>query len=237
VSSPGKRAPRAAADVSEWAPSKVEVWETSRLRANTQNPREHDDEQVARIADAIRRFGWTSPLLVAADGQIVAGHGRLLAARRIGRETVPVIVLDHLGEDERRALMVADNRLAELSSWDEDQLAGLLGELEDLDVDLTVGLGYSEGELAELRTESGEQESVAPDPEPPDPEPVKDPITREGDVWTLGRHVLVVGNSDPEYAEVILERWDAAHPKRRAKCGGVTLQTMRKRRRKNAQGK
>lgn len=111
------------------------------------NSRTHSDEQVAQIAAAIREFGWTNPLLVDGQGTIIAGHGRLQAARKLGLDRVPCIVLDHLTDAQRRALVIADNKLAENAGWDADMLDCEFRDLEEADFDLSL-TGFSETELA-----------------------------------------------------------------------------------------
>jgi ParB-like chromosome segregation protein Spo0J len=104
-------------------PDAVEHWSLDRLIPYARNARTHSDDQVAQIAASIIEFGWTSPILVDADGGIVAGHGRLLAARKLGLDTVPVVVLDHLTPAQRRAYVIADNKLALNAGWNEELLA------------------------------------------------------------------------------------------------------------------
>lgn len=111
------------------------------------NSRTHSDQQVAQIAASIKEFGWTNPILVDADGGIIAGHGRLLAARQLGMSQVPVIELIHLSETQRRALVIADNKLALNAGWDEQMLAVEIAELSEDDFDLSL-LGFDERELA-----------------------------------------------------------------------------------------
>lgn len=113
------------------------------------NSRTHSDAQVAQIAASIREFGFTNPVLIGADGGIIAGHGRVMAARKLGMEDVPCIELGHLTPAQRRAYVIADNRLALNAGWDEDMLRLELGELGDLGVDLDL-LGFSGDELQAL---------------------------------------------------------------------------------------
>lgn len=113
------------------------------------NARTHSADQIAQIAGSIAEFGFVNPILVGEDDVIIAGHGRLLAAQKLGLENVPVIVLDHLNEAQRRALVIADNRIAENAGWDEELLAVELGALRDDAFDLEV-LGFSEDELFDL---------------------------------------------------------------------------------------
>jgi ParB-like chromosome segregation protein Spo0J len=132
-----------------FAPSEIEAWPIDRLRPYARNAKMHDDDQVAKIAASMAQFGWTVPCMVADDGELIAGHGRVLAATMLGLTEVPVIRLSHLDEAERRAYRIADNKLTELGDWDEamlrDEIAGLLAE----DFDLSL-LGIGEAELEAL---------------------------------------------------------------------------------------
>ena len=132
----------------------MEHWALDRLVPFARNPRTHSDAQVAQIAGSIAAFGFNAPILVDSNAGVIAGHGRVLAARQLGLEEVPVIVLDHLSEIQKRAYVIADNRLAELAGWDDDLLRQQLAELRDADIDLeTVGFGDDE-----LRTPRGSRE-------------------------------------------------------------------------------
>lgn len=200
---------------------RIEQWPLTRLRPFAGNPRAHGDEQLRLLADSIRAHGFVTPIVVAKSGEIVAGHGRLEAARRIGLPRVPVVVLDHLTDRELRALRVADNRLAELSNWDSVQLVDELHELRELEIDIEQ-LGFTASDVAELEREiddlvrddsaSGESAELE-DPAPlPEPVPTKRAVSRAGDVWLLGRHRLLVGDSQ---LDGVIER---ALGKRRADC-------------------
>src|SRR3970040_1327174 len=125
--------------------SQVQLWPIGRLVPYARNPRTHSEEQVLQIAASIAEFGFTNPILVDSKAGILAGHGRLLAARKLGLTEVPVIVLDHLSETQKRAFIIADNRLALGGGWDEELLAAELAELEreGYDVELT---GFSNAE-------------------------------------------------------------------------------------------
>lgn len=160
------------------------------LRPFDGNPRTHTQTQVAELARSIERFGFAAPVLAERDGTVIAGHGRLEAAKLLGLQRVPVVRLHHLTPEQARALRLADNRLAELSTWDEELLAQQLTELSELNVDLG-GLGWNDDELRELL-------GLELEPEPPAPEPDGTPavlITRPGDLWQLGEHRLLCGDS------------------------------------------
>ena len=139
----------------------IEHWPIDRLQPYAGNPRTHSPEQVVQIAASIAEFGFTNPILVDTKAGIIAGHGRLLAARKLGLTEIPVIVLDHLSETQRRAYCIADNKLALNAGWDEELLSAELAELEreGFDVELT---GFSDGELEEIL--HGEMEIQEDDP-------------------------------------------------------------------------
>jgi len=171
----------------------IERWPVERLIPFARNPRTHSDEQVAQIAASIVEFGWTNPALVGADGVIIAGHARLAAARKLGLTEVPVIVLGHLSEAQRRALIIADNKLALNAGWDEELLRGLLSELREDDFNLDL-LGFSDEELDALLTEAPDLPEGLTD-EDAVPEPLEEPVSRRGDLWILGEHRLLCGDS------------------------------------------
>src|ERR1700692_2566891 len=128
----------------------VEHWPIGRLIPRVNNPRTHSREQIASIAASIKEFGWTNPILVGADDDIIAGHARLLAARKLGMEEVPVIVLGHLSPAQRRALVIADNQLAIAGAgWDEEMLRIELAILHEEDYNLDL-IGFADVDLARL---------------------------------------------------------------------------------------
>jgi len=154
------------------------------------NSRTHSDEQVTQIASSIKEFGFTNPVLIDADGGIIAGHGRVMAAKKLKMESVPVIVLSHLTEAQRRAYVIADNKLALNAGWDDEMLRVEFQELQDLgfDVELT---GFSMDEINALTVEEVEgltdEDAV--------PEAPETPVSVLGDVWLLGNHRLMCGDS------------------------------------------
>ena len=168
---------------------KIEVWSVDRVVPSMQNTKYHPPAQVQALADAMREVGWTAPLVVAADGELLAGHGRFLAAAHLGLAEVPVIVRDHLTATERRAFRIADNRLAERSAWDSDALAAEIGDLFDADFDMTL-LGFSDLQLSKM---IGETNRDAGEDDPPDLEDIA--VSAEGDVWVMGPHRLAVGDA------------------------------------------
>src|ERR1039458_1202598 len=168
---------------------RIELWPLDRLVPYARNARTHSPEQIAQIAASIVEFGFNAPILVASDAGIVAGHGRLLAARKLGLAECPVVVLDHLSETQRRAYIIADNKLALNAGWDEKVLAAELRDLEGEGLDLAV-VGFSDEELQDLLVEP----EVPDDAEEDVPEPPTEPVTRPGDVWLIGKHRLVCGD-------------------------------------------
>ncbi len=170
---------------------KIEKWETERLIPYAKNAREHSPTQVSQIAASITEFGFVNPILVGDDGVIVAGHGRLLAAQQLGMETVPVIVLSHLSLIQRQALVIADNRLALNASWDEDLLSLEIQALDETDFDIDL-LGFSDAELDGMLNSP---EAVGSTDEDDVPEAEADPVCEHGDVWLLGDHRLMCGDS------------------------------------------
>lgn len=127
----------------------IEMLPVDRLIPYIRNARTHSDDQIAQIAASIAEFGFTNPILIGEDEVIIAGHGRLMAAKALGLTEVPVIVLDHLTEAQRRALVIADNRIAENAGWDDDLLRSELAALREADFDLDL-IGFDESELDEI---------------------------------------------------------------------------------------
>jgi len=169
----------------------VEHWSLQRLIPYAKNARTHDDTQVSQIAGSIAEFGFVNPILVGDDNIIIAGHGRLMAAQQLGLATVPVIVLHHLTEAQRRALVIADNKIAENAGWNDELLKLELEELGDLGFDLDV-IGFSDEELDELL---GNDEQPGETDEDDIPEVEDEPVSRHGDVWIMGDHRLLCGDS------------------------------------------
>jgi DNA modification methylase len=175
------------------APERIETWPLKRLKPYARNAKTHGDDQVAKIAASMAQFGWTVPVLVGGDGEVIAGHGRILAATHLGLTDAPVIVLDHLTEAQRRAYRIADNKLTELGAWDETLLAGELQELLAEDFDLSV-VGFSDAELDALLAGEGDA-AGGNEGEDEVPETPVDPVSRPGDLWLLGPHRLLCGDS------------------------------------------
>ena len=176
-----------------WLADKIEQWPTAKLLPYARNARTHTEEQVAQIAASIAEFGFTNPILAGADGVIVAGHGRLAAAHKLGLELVPVVVLEHLSPTQRRALVIADNRIAENAGWDEAMLRIELVALQDDDFDVSL-TGFDADALADLLAdEDGNGDGQTDDDAVP--EVTETPISRPGDVWVMGAHRLLCGDS------------------------------------------
>lgn len=179
---------------------------TSSLLPYAGNPRQHGPAQVAKLANSIRRFGLNQPILLADDLTIVAGHGRVLAAKSLGLETVPTITLVHLSPAERRAYLIADNRLAELATWSIEALAAELQDLSTLDVDFDLEItGFEGAELDRLI-----DPPPAPDKADDVPAPLGPVVTRLGDVWLMGEHRLLCGDATCPEAYKTLMRADRA---------------------------
>ncbi len=155
------------------------------------NPRTHSAAQVAQIADSIREFRWTNPVLVDSSSGIIAGHGRVLAARKLGLERVPVIELAHMSEAQKRAYVLADNQLALNAGWDEALLRLELADLRELGFDLGL-VGFAEGELERLLSGEGKVGLTEDDDAPALSEQA---VTKPGDLWVLGNHRVLCGDA------------------------------------------
>jgi DNA modification methylase len=170
---------------------KIQEIEIEKLIPYARNSRTHSDDQVAQIAASIKEFGWTNPILVDGEAGIIAGHGRLAAARKLGMKKIPVIELSHLSPTQKKALIIADNKLALNAGWDNDMLALEFEELEIEGFDLAL-TGFGEDERDALKpeqvTEGLTDEDAVPDV------PVE-PKTKLGDIYLLGNHRLMCGDS------------------------------------------
>jgi site-specific DNA-methyltransferase (adenine-specific) len=176
--------------IKTWPADKVERRKVSDLIPYARNARTHSDAQVAQIAASIKEWGWTTPVLVDVEGQIIAGHGRVMAARKLGIEEVPVMVAEGWSEGQKRAYVLADNQLALNAGWDMDLLTLEVGELslEGFDLDL---IGFDDKMLSKLMAETNEGLT---DPDAAPEVPVN-PVTVPGDLWVLGNHRLLCGDS------------------------------------------
>lgn len=173
----------------------IEMVPVTALRPYVGNARRHSKKQVRQIADSITRFGFTNPVLISDAGEIIAGHGRVLAAKELGLRAVPTLKLSHLTADERRAYVIADNKLALNAGWDSEILAIELQALIDLEFDVTL-TGFSLAEI-DLTLDQAREASPAIVDSPADriPEAPETPVTRSGDLWLLGRHRLLCGDA------------------------------------------
>ena len=170
---------------------KIENIKTAELIPYAGNTRTHDEKQVAQVAASIKEFGFTNPILIDGSNGIIAGHGRLLAAQKLGMEQVPCIRLSHLTDAQRRAYVIADNKLALNAGWDEDALAVEIERLleDGFDLDLT---GFGEDEIAEFLKDEETDGQTDEDDVPEVPDQV---VAVEGDIWLLGNHRLMCGDS------------------------------------------
>jgi DNA modification methylase len=177
-------------------PLSIEYQAVSALKPRASNPRTHSKKQIGQIAKAVQRFGFTNPVLVDDDNGIIAGHGRVAAAKTLGLTAVPTVCLSNLSEAEIRAYVIADNKLAENAGWDRNLLGLELQYLAELDIDFDVTLtGF---ELPEIDVLIEELSPAANDNDPADEvvEPAPGPaVTRLGDIWHIGRHRLICANS------------------------------------------
>ena len=175
------------------------------LKPYARNARTHSKKQIKQIASSIERFGFVNPVLIGDDGEIIAGHGRVEAAKQLGLKTVPTLALSHLTETERRAYVLADNKLALNAGWDREILAIELQGLVDLDFDVEL-TGFSLAEIDFVLDEAGEADPDATDAaEDAVPDVTGPAVSRMGDVWILGRHKLICGDarSSDDYARLL----------------------------------
>jgi hypothetical protein len=166
----------------------IEQRKTGELIPYARNSRTHDEKQVQQIASSIKEFGFNNPVLIDGDNGIIAGHGRVLAAQLLKLDVVPCIELKHLSDTQKRAYIIADNKIALNSGWDDELLKLEMIELNDLDFDLTL-TGFDDFDLSiDKPTEGLTDEDNVPDA------PVE-PITKIGDVWLCGKHRVMCGDS------------------------------------------
>src|SRR6202045_3872081 len=183
----------------------VQCLSPERLRPYPGHARSHSRKQLKLIADSIKRFGFTNPLLVTDEFGVVAGQGRLQAAKSLGMQLVPIVALSSLSEADKKALRIADNRIAELSSWDRDILAIEYQALDDLQFDDIGVTGFSLGGIDTILDEASEKKPVGPGPEDDLPPVVAAPVSRKGDLWILGSHRLLCGDAraDSDYGRLL----------------------------------
>ena len=198
-------APKAARSPLPRAPLSVAYLELDRLKPDPSNARRHSAKQIRQIASSIEAFGFNVPILVDGDGNVIAGHGRLAAARRLGFGEIPAIRLESLSEPQKRAFMIADNRLAEVAVWDDRRLGEQLEALAGIELDFDLeAIGFEMREI-DLRIESvkpAKRRTGAP------PKVVAGSVSRAGDLWRLGPHELLCGG-EPRDCDAIVRRWQA----------------------------
>jgi len=168
----------------------IEYKSVDELIPYARNSRTHDKEQVSQIMASIKEFGFTNPILIDDTGTIIAGHGRVQAAQKLNLDTVPTICLDYLTDAQKKAYVIADNRLALNAGWDFDMLKVELEDLNDLEFDVSL-LGFDDKEINDILADP--TEGLVDEDKVPDL--IEDPITKEGDLWILGNHRLLCGDS------------------------------------------
>lgn len=173
---------------------RIELWPVDRLQPYARNARTHSDAQVAKIAASMTEYGFTNPVLVDSSDGIIAGHGRLMAAKQLGMTEVPVVVLDYLSDEQRRAYILADNRLALDAGWDEEMLAAELAQLQEDGFDLGL-TGFDENEIDRLLDGFAEDGDDAGHDDDAVPDVPATPVSVQGDVWVLGQHRVICGDS------------------------------------------
>lgn len=179
----------------------------SELKANTENPRDHSSKQITQLAKSLEAFGFNVPILVDASGGVIAGHGRLLACRKLGWSEAPTICIDHLNDAQKRAFMIADNRLTENSTWNKELLAHQFKILSDVEIGLDLELtGFEVGEIDLLIDGTSPKPEEKYDPEDEMPATSgKRAVTKPSDLWTLGNHRVYCGSAlDPEAYKILL---------------------------------
>jgi ParB-like chromosome segregation protein Spo0J len=156
------------------------------------NAKQHSDAQVAQIAASISEFGWGAPILVDGKNNVIAGHGRLLAARKLAMKDVPVVSMDHLSDIQRKALILADNKIGENASWDDAMLGLELADLQEAGFDLNL-TGFTQDEWDALIAGDESQDGLTDEDAVPEVSEV--PVSKTGDVWLMGEHKLLCGDA------------------------------------------
>ena len=180
--------PTAPPDVLDHADRRIELLPVSQLKPHPRNARTHPRKQLRQIAASIRRFGFCNPVLIDDANQIIAGHGRVEAAKLLGLVDVPTLRLSHMSEDDVRAYIIADNKLAEQAGWDREVLAAELEYLVNLDFEVqAIGFEVGEIDLTLADIDDARNEASGPEDQIPDPDPINI-VSRRGDLWGLGNH-------------------------------------------------
>jgi hypothetical protein len=192
---------------------RLEMVPPKRLVTDKRNARTHSQQQIGQIARSIERFGFVSPVLIDEANQIIAGHGRVEAAKLLGLTEVPTLRLSHLSAAEQRAYIIADNRLAELAGWDRDILATELQALIELNFEIEF-TGFDVGEVDIILNDADADRGESADPSDELPPPISGPtVSQAGDVWLLGEHELRCGHDqDPRAyaaADAVIRRWQS----------------------------
>jgi len=189
----------------EWLP-------VAALRPDPRNPRLHSARQIKQIGRSIASFGFNVPLLVDRDNRVIAGHGRLAAARHLGLDEVPVLRLEHLSAAQAKAFAIADNRLCEIAAWDAKLLGEVFGELAALDLDFSLeATGFSMAEIDLTIEAAGRPAEAVPDPaDQPVDVATGTPVSRVGDLWRLGRHRVLCGDATDQASYSALTQGDQA---------------------------
>jgi len=215
---------------------RIEMVPVAGLAAHQGNARTHSRKQIRQIADSIKRFGFNNPVLIDDDGIIIAGHGRVEAARLLGMKDVPTLRLSHLSAAEQRAYLIADNRLAEKAGWDRELLAVEFNALIDLDFDVEL-TGFETAEvnlILEKAAEPERPERGIADHEVREPRPAA-PVSHSGDVWQLGEHLLLCGEDNDKYIDAAIRHWQLATGKTATlEATGQCFEEIAQQRRKSA---
>lgn len=183
----------------------IDYREVDLLIPYARNARTHSDEQIASIAASIREFGFNNPVLVDGHRGVIAGHGRILAARQLGMDELPVIELAHLSDNQKRAFILAENKLTERAGWDQELLSLELAELDAAGFDLEL-TGFEAGEIETLLSGTEEDAELAINEKADEiPDTPVQPVSRNGDVWQIGSHRLICGSAaDPHVVATLM---------------------------------
>lgn len=189
----------------QWAVHNTVIKNINDLIEYDSNPREHTPEQVEQVANSIREFGWTMPILIDETNEIIAGHGRLMAGKQLGIKEVPCIIAKGWSEEQKKAYCIADNKLTENSTWSKDFLKLNLTNLYDNEFDLKL-TGFSDDELSKILPDFNIEEGLTDEDDVPTPP--EEPISKQGDIWVLGVHRLICGDSvvEEDYSKLMKDK-------------------------------
>ena len=188
-------------------PISFEMLPPASTKENPHNARKHSRKQLAKLRGSLAEFGFITPVVIDENGQLLGGHARVAAAKELGIEAIPVVRASHLSEAQKRGFTVADNRLAQLASWNKESLKRELEFLSDLDIDCdfsAIGFDAAEVEfILERNVDANDRASAHPIP-------IEAPaISKPGDLWRLGEHLLYCGSAHPHQADAIIRCWQA----------------------------